>query len=82
MPGAITGFSILFFPLIKLAKKLKGVVQLRFGNLPKTFPLIKLAKKLKVEGQFQRLQVDANEFPLIKLAKKLKVTWEDDWQSP
>jgi hypothetical protein len=40
------GIHILF-PLIKLAKKLKGTTKKLPNHHRKTFPLIKLAKKLK-----------------------------------
>ncbi len=58
------------FPLIKLAKKLKGcnLVTSMFQFV--LFPLIKLAKKLKVEELFKLSK--KLKFPLIKLAKKLK----------
>ncbi len=59
------------FPLIKLAKKLKGGMISQFKNPTSTFPLIKLAKKLKVEELF-KLCKKLERFPLIKLAKKLK----------
>ncbi len=63
------------FPLIKLAKKLKGSVdrhRLVKSNL--LFPLIKLAKKLKVFIAIALVIAIATtpRFPLIKLAKKLK----------
>ena len=64
-------YSVGWFPLIKLAKKLKECYKpIGNSNKKSMFPLIKLAKKLKDTetcpylGQFQ--------FPLIKLAKKLK----------
>ena len=61
--------TVVVFPLIKLAKKLK-VMTLQEGKV-KPFPLIKLAKKLK--GWFSVLLLaQTRRFPLIKLAKKLK----------
>jgi hypothetical protein len=40
-------YSVGWFPLIKLAKKLKGLVVGLYCLLVIAFPLIKLAKKLK-----------------------------------
>ncbi len=59
------------FPLIKLAKKLKGLRQPPQTNSDSVFPLIKLAKKLKVELTDKAMTIFVL-FPLIKLAKKLK----------
>ena len=60
------------FPLIKLAKKLKGF---GFGLVVlephPVFPLIKLAKKLKDPRKHDNNNT-RTWFPLIKLAKKLK----------
>ncbi len=58
------------FPLIKLAKKLKGEKKWLPTTQPCKFPLIKLAKKLK-EGKPKPF-LQPSRFPLIKLAKKLK----------
>ena len=59
------------FPLIKLAKKLKGHFWLVYG-IDYLFPLIKLAKKLKDKGCKNAWRRASSVFPLIKLAKKLK----------
>ena len=61
------------FPLIKLAKKLKGneEVESHCGRVLEAFPLIKLAKKLKASTATGPVLL--YKFPLIKLAKKLKV---------
>ncbi len=63
--------SVLKFPLIKLAKKLKE----QLSGIPLqfiAFPLIKLAKKLKDFCLFCEYLIWVKAFPLIKLAKKLK----------
>jgi hypothetical protein len=62
--------ALAVFPLIKLAKKLKGSNLLSF--YPPAFPLIKLAKKLKAATSSTALIRVTPSFPLIKLAKKLK----------
>jgi len=63
------------FPLIKLAKKLKGEKYDK-GEWTQEFPLIKLAKKLKgvIDSNYTNL-TPGLWFPLIKLAKKLKEFW-------
>jgi hypothetical protein len=64
-------YSVGWFPLIKLAKKLKDQHQKKVKVQNRTFPLIKLAKKLK-DSPNQENHDDDKTFPLIKLAKKLK----------
>ena len=52
-----------WFPLIKLAKKLKEKSLLLVGKLQKQFPLIKLAKKLKdmaVSSDRKEIEVSIN----------------------
>ncbi len=69
----------LWFPLIKLAKKLKESRQ-QFCEKTgwKKFPLIKLAKKLKEDKRTNQMNYPEYPlFPLIKLAKKLKVKLKD-----
>ena len=64
----------MLFPLIKLAKKLKGNNSNLDTPAPSLFPLIKLAKKLKDYCAGIKIQYPNKPFPLIKLAKKLKAT--------